>query len=60
MLRSSDSMYSSILMLETYNIIIIIITKSGMNSEENMIFVLIFGNLGVKLNRNKIHNFLWI
>ena len=60
MLRSSDSTYSSILMLETYNIIIIIITKSGMNSEENMIFVLIFGNLGVKLNRNKIHNFLWI
>ena len=60
MLRSSDSMYSSILMLETYNIIIIIITKSGMNSEENMIFVPIFGNLGVKLNRNKIHNFLWI
>ena len=29
-----------------------------MNSEENVIFVPIFGNPGVKLNRNKIHNFL--
>ena len=34
--------------------------QSGLNSQEIVIFVPILGIWGLKLNRNKIHNFLWI
>ena len=49
--QNSDSMYSSIFMLE------IIFTKSGLNSQEIVIFIPTMGPQFLKLSRNKIHIF---
>ena len=56
--ESSDSMYSSIFMLE--NIWYHYFNRSGPNSQEIVTFILNMGPGGPKLNWSKIHNFLWL
>ena len=54
--ESSDSMYSSIFMLE--NIRYHYFIRSGPNSQEIVNFISNMGPGGTKLNWSKIHNFL--
>ena len=56
--ESSDSMYSSIFMLE--NIWYHHFNRGGPNSQEIVNFIPNMGPGGTKLNWSKIHNFLWI